>query len=153
MPAASSLKDLLKIRHANRVMLEKFNGVWGTALGRKDGTDQPAVLVFVPRKIDKKWLPKGQVVPAALDDGHGLTCPTDVIQATEYETSHPPPTLSKANIRLRDELWGASPALRPGSQIACWDKEGYDVYGTLACFVKHTTTGAKGFLTNQQIGI
>ena len=84
MPAATSLDDLLRIRAANRNLIDSVNANLGSALGFKRPTGggitaQPAVLIFVPRKIDNRWLPASQRIPAVLQGPGGLTCPTDVV--------------------------------------------------------------------------
>ncbi len=78
MPAASSLEDLIRIRHANRRYIDSLNGNLGSALGFKRHTaepgvsGEPAILIFVPRKIDPKWL-GGQVIRKELKGPDGLS--------------------------------------------------------------------------------
>lgn len=84
MTAAKSLKDLLRIREANRDLIENLEGNLGSALGFKyangEQTDIPAVLIFVQRKIHETWLSPKQVIPRELQGPDGLVCPTDVVQ-------------------------------------------------------------------------
>ncbi len=91
MPAASSLEDLIRIRHANRGYIDSLNGNLGSALGFKRRTAEPgvsaepAILIFVPRKIDPKWLGGDQVIRKELKGPDGLTCPVDVVEGGKYE--------------------------------------------------------------------
>jgi len=62
MAEAKSIKDLMCIRAHNRQFLDSINGNLGTALGFKKKTgeeisQQPAIIVFVPQKINPKWIP------------------------------------------------------------------------------------------------
>ena len=82
MPDATCLEDLLRIRAANRNLIEGVNANLGSALGFKrptgrEITGQPTVLIFVPQKIDNQWLPASQRIPKELEGPDGLTCPTD----------------------------------------------------------------------------
>ncbi len=91
MPDAKSLADLLRIRNENRQYLDSIIGNLGSTLGFKKRTgyavsDEPAVLMFVRRKIDSKWLPKDQVIKPALKGPDNLTCPLDVIEGNRQET-------------------------------------------------------------------
>jgi hypothetical protein len=66
---ATTLLDLMTIRAFHSKILRRFS--LGTAVGfriRKGNlTDIPAILVFVARKVHKKWLSPGQCLPAALE--------------------------------------------------------------------------------------
>ena len=93
MPAAQSLSDLIRIRDANRNAIDAINGNLGSALGFKRTTGQPisevpAILIFVPRKVNPKWIPSGQLIPAAMDGPDSLTCPVDVVEARDYEETY-----------------------------------------------------------------
>ena len=178
MPEASSLRDLLRIREANREAIEAINGNLGSALGRKKATHpgpedgKPAVLVFVPRKIKPKWIPAGQEIPKVFHGPEGLTCPVDVVEGGKFEDTIlravDPETeedrfvywsdlrgataLSAAKLNLREGLRGWSDRVTPGSQIAGYALEGYGYLGTLGCFARDRTTGQLGFITNQHVG-
>ncbi len=64
---ANCLRDLLIIRQHNRVRIDAVNQNLGSALGYKykDGinTKHPAIIVFVPDKIDEDFVSPSQVVP------------------------------------------------------------------------------------------
>lgn len=147
MPSAQSLKELLIIRNENIELLEQFNSNLGTALGRKNFVGAPSILVFVPRKINEKWLSSQQIVPKILKGPHGLSCPTDVIPVVGYNSFWSGPPITGENLVLRDDLWGASDKLMLGSQLAYFDEKGKQSYGTLGCFVKDKS-GNLGILTN-----
>src|SRR5262245_31428586 len=93
MSEAKSLRDLMRIRAHNKEYLDSINGTLGTALGFKkptdqDITDRPAILVFVPEKINPKWIPESKLIPKKLDGPDGLWCLLDVVeggQATDKE--------------------------------------------------------------------
>ncbi|MBI4702539.1 MAG: hypothetical protein HY744_15575 [Deltaproteobacteria bacterium] len=83
MRQAKSLRDLLSIRNANRDYLGAIGGNLGTALGfkkrfREEVSDEPAILVFVPRKIEAKWLPKGHAIKKRLAGPGDRWCPLGV---------------------------------------------------------------------------
>ena len=86
MPAASSLKDLIRIRHQNRAYIDSINENLGSALGFKrrtgeEASEDPAILIFVPRKINPKWL-GDQVIKKELSGPGGLSCLVDVVEGT-----------------------------------------------------------------------
>jgi hypothetical protein len=90
MPNAKSLKDLLRIRSENQKYLSSIEGNLGTALGFKKKTGQPvskkpAVLIFVRRKVDPKWLPPDQVIRKELKGPGNLGCPLDVVEGASRE--------------------------------------------------------------------
>lgn len=64
-----TLLDLMTIRAFHSKILRRYS--LGTAVGfriRKGTlTNIPAILVFVARKVHKKWLTKSQCLPAALE--------------------------------------------------------------------------------------
>nr|XP_025880575.1 uncharacterized protein LOC4336986 isoform X3 [Oryza sativa Japonica Group] len=66
---ANSLLDLMTIRAFHSKILRRFS--LGTAVGfrirKGDLTDIPAILVFVARKVHKKWLNPAQCLPAILE--------------------------------------------------------------------------------------
>ncbi|MCJ7445853.1 MAG: hypothetical protein MUO26_15255 [Methanotrichaceae archaeon] len=68
MSRAKSLLDLMRIRAhpPNRELLESVNNNLGTALGFKKRAGQPlskepAIIVFVPHKINAKWIQRSQL--------------------------------------------------------------------------------------------
>jgi len=158
MAQAKSLLDLMRIRAANRTLLDSINQNLGTALGCKkpthgELTDQPAVIVFVPRKINPKWLPQGQQIPKRLEGPDGLWCVVDVVEGGRAEEEDPvEPDYSELGERLRgwdEQVWA-------GSQVAHWtnkEKGQYSV-GTLGGFVRTKAAGRQlGFLTNQHVAV
>lgn len=175
MPQARNLAELFEIREHNRGILDAINSIAGTALGRKNGIGDPALLTFVDRKIGDPWLPPGQRIPARLTGPRGLECPTDVISAETdrgfwlrtyfdargndergfeldaglVDTNR----LSGANLRLRDQLRGAGDSLTPGSDLSYETSDGRFESGTLGCFARDRGgTRDLGFLTNLHVG-
>lgn len=170
---AKTLSELAQIRAANFDLLDGIRGQRGTALGFKNQGSEPAVLVFVERKIGEPWLPPGQMVPKTLQGPGGLECPTDVIageserdigvpvvDSAGNDWGHRPlgelvdtEPLSPANLSLLDDLRGGSVKLTPGCQLAFLDREDRaHAGGTLGCFAEDRDTGELGLLTNQHIG-
>ena len=152
MPSAKTLRDLLLIRESNRKLLDDLNGPWGTALGKNRAGD-PAILVFVDRKIHGNWLGEISVVPPSLDEPNGLTCPTDVLQVGgDLQTPYAPSRLSGQQLVLRNRLRGESERMSPGSQLTFQDLDGQVYSGTLGAFARRRDTGAVGLITNAHIG-
>ena len=181
MPAARSLRDLLRIRAANSALIDGVNGNLGSALGFKrptggQVTNVPAILVFVPHKINNHWLPASQTIPKELQGPDGLTCPVDVVEGGGYEErylkiySHDgkemaagaagveawtslvgEPPLSKENVDILEVLHGWSEQMFAGSRLAGYDVDGYGYTGTAGCFVMDRNTGQRGILTNQHV--
>lgn len=179
MAQAQSIRDLLKIRHANRAALESINGSLGTALGIKHSKDpnsraagHPSVIVFVPRKINEKWLPPGQTVPKNLSGPDGLSCPVDVVEggkaediifrtvnsatgADEFQSwmsLRHTPQLSQKNMELREALRGWRDVVGPGAQLGGVNPaNGSGYVGTLGCVVRDRVTGDLGILTNHHV--
>lgn len=168
---AQTLRKLFEIRDHNRTLLDGVEA-WGTALGRKNGDGDPAVLVYVSQKIGEPWLPSGRRVPPTLTGEDGTTCPTDVIGGEsdrdlqlrvfdrwegdlglrplgELVATNP---LGPANLELRDRLRGNTDVLTPGCQLAFKDEAGATLSGTLACFARDRKTRRIGLLTNHHIG-
>ena len=157
MPEAQSLGDLMRIRAHNRDFLDSINGKLGTALGFKKRTgeavsDEPAIIVFVPRKINPKWIPGSQLIPESLNGPDGLLCPLDVVEGGKAETEKEvAPAVDELAERLRgwdDQVWS-------GSQIAHWvdSQAGSYSVGTLGAFARKRSDDTLGFLTNQHVGI
>ena len=181
MPDAKNLKELLQIRAANRDLIDSVNDNLGSALGFKrptggNVTDQPAVLIFVARKLDNRWLPASQQIPTVLHGPDGLTCPTDIVEGGSYEErflklytpqGNPEatgaagvepwsrligePPLSKANVDVLEILHGWGEAMFAGSRLAGFDQDGLGYTGTAGCFVVDRSTGQRGILTNQHV--
>ncbi len=157
MPEAKSLEDLMRIRAHNRQFLDDINGNLGTAVGFKKRTDEPlskepAIIVFVPYKINPKWIPQAQLIPEKLEGPNGLWCVLDVVEGGKSETEKEvPPAVGKLAERLRgwdDQVWA-------GSQITHWVDQNARKYsiGTLGAFARSRYDDALGFLTNQHVGI
>lgn len=177
MREAKSLSDLLKIREANNPIIEKIKGINGTALGKKNETGKPAILIFVPRKIKEKWLPPEKIVPKQLKTPGGLYCPTDVIDSsyTAFDADKTARLLTigldgtplitgyrellgyrelshESKYKLLNKLRGDTDKITPGSKLAFYDENLAKFSATLACFAKDDS-GHFGFITNQHVGI
>lgn len=158
MSEAKSLEDLMRIRAHNRPYLDWINGDLGTALGFKKPTGetvttQPAVIVFVPLKINPKWIPGTLLLPKKLEGPGDLWCALDVVEGGSAEEEDPvPPSPSEPAERLRgwdDRVWA-------GSQIGHWVDEAIGRYstGTLGAFARERRGSRNfGFLTNQHVGV
>lgn len=158
MKQAENLEELMKIRAHNRSLLDSFNGNLGTALGFKKYTgdntisQEPAILVFVPVKINPKWIPGSQLIPKKLEHPDDLWCPLDVVEGGKAETEDPVP---EDVSEIAEALRGWSEYVWPGSQISHWvdPAEGRYSTGTLGAFVRDRMSGEPGLLTNQHVGI
>src|SRR5688500_5463513 len=122
MPEAKSLIDLMRIRSYNQDILENVNSTLGTALGLKkptDGelTDAPAILVFVPFKVNPKWIPSGQLLPEKLEGPNGLWCFVDVVEGERSETETIR-AIQKSSSYLAERLRGWDDKIWCGSQIS-----------------------------------
>ena len=155
MSEAQNLRDLIRIRAHNREKLDAINGNLGTALGFKkptesEITDRPAIIVFVPRKINPKWIPNSQVIPKKLDGPDGLWCEVDVVEGGKAEEEESiEPSASELVERLRgwdDKVWS-------GSQISHWVDQDNGRYslGTLGAFARSRDNAKLGLLTNQHV--
>lgn len=159
MPEAKSLRDLMLIRAHNREFLDSINSNLGTALGFKKRTDQPlssqpAIIVFVPCKINPKWIPQSKLIPEKLEGPNGLWCMLDVVQGGKAETEKEVPESADELVeRLRgwdDKVWS-------GSQCSHIVNIGIGQYntntGTIGAFARKRGDGTLGFLTNQHVGV
>lgn len=164
--AASSLRELLRVRVANAAAIDRLNGTLGSALGFKyrNGvrTNRACIIVFVPRK-----LPLGDVAPEnrppeyfwASLDGVRLWCPSDIVEGGKAQSYIHPPRPGAANRALVGELQGPQDQLRGGIQIGgFFDSNagpGSAVYmGTVACGVRdRAAPHAVGLLTNQHVAL
>lgn len=181
MPPATSLRDLLRIRADNEALIDGVNGNLGSALGFKKTTDsgmtsQPAVLIFVSRKIKNTWLPVSQQIPTTLTGPDGLTCPTDVVEGRSYDEDYiktydgdgketatgadgvspwsqlvGEAPLSKSNVELLEKLHGWGDSMPAGGRLAGFDTNGFGYTGTAGCFVRDRSTQALGILTNHHV--
>ena len=180
MPTATSLNDLIRIRSYSRELIDRINGNLGSALGFKhvngQSTGQPAILIFVPRKINNAWLNEEDTIPETMDDGNGVKCLTDVIQSSTYDETYlkayqhngqplPPdrndivswseldgaPPLSRANVELLQILHGAEDVMPAGARLAVINADNTGHTGTLGCFARNKVDGALGILTNQHV--
>lgn len=140
-------------------------------MGLKNGDGDPCVIVFVPRKIDEKWLSTAQVIKDKLEAPGGLHCPLDVVEGSKYDHSYdvnlldvtlasfghtdivtrqdflgPPPLSSRGRVNLLEELRGWANTITPGAQL--YHPGGW--YGTLGCFAKEAS-GNLGFITNKHV--
>lgn len=156
MPKARSLADLMRIRahEPNRKYLETINGTLGTALGFKRRrnemfSDEPAVLVFVPEKINPKWIPRQLEIKSSLKGPDGLECPLDVI-CSRRALGKKPAIASESPTAIR--LRGFDDRIYCGSQISSSNLEKVEV-GTLGAFVYRVSDGAIGFLTNRHVAV
>ena len=182
MADARNLKDLLMIRAANRELIDSVNLNLGSALGFKKPTgegisEEPAVIIFVPRKIDNRWLPASMKIPEILHGPGGLSCPTDVVEGGQLQddwnikiynaagneiasgpegvrrwselTGEPP--LSPDKVSALERLHGWSEVMYSGSRLAGFTEnmEGYT--GTAGCFVRDRQSSKLGILTNQHV--
>lgn len=157
MAQAKTLSDLMAIRANNRDVLDAINGTLGTALGYKKRTGQPlskepAIIVFVPRKINPKWIPDSQLIPERLTGPGELWCPLDVVEGGKAETEKNVP---EAVGELVERLRGWDAQVWAGSQVAHWVDEQKGLYsmGTLGAFARTRDVETLGFLTNQHVGI
>ncbi|NET03972.1 MAG: hypothetical protein F6K16_04415 [Symploca sp. SIO2B6] len=157
---AKNLKELLLIRQNNLDSIESVNLNLGSALGYKytNGirTNHPAILVFVPDKIDSRLVPESQRVPKEFETTIGtdtVYCYTDVVRgskASPGEELKEPPPLEPDNIQVLEELRQGRIGIIGGVQLGAF--EGNERYvGTAACAVMAETTGRVGLLTNQHV--
>lgn len=147
---ATTLLDLMTIRAFHSKILRRFS--LGTAVGfriRKGKlTDIPAILVFVARKVHKKWLIPGQCLPAALEGPGGVWCDVDVVEFSYYGAPAPTPK-EQLYDELVDGLRGTDPCIGSGSQVAS-----LEIYGTLGAIVRSQTGNRQvGFLTNRHVAV
>ncbi len=154
---AKNLKELLQIRQNNLEQIEAVNLNLGSALGYKyvNGrrTNHPAILVFVPDKIEERLVPESQTVPKELEatiNGETVYCYTDVIRGGKAESSEEPPPLEPDNIEVLEELRQGRIGLIGGVQLGGFEGGG-GYFGTAACAVIEEETGRVGLLTNQHV--
>lgn len=147
---ATTLLDLMTIRAFHSKILRRYS--LGTAIGfriRKGTlTDIPAILVFVARKVHRKWLNNIQCLPTALEGPGGVWCDVDVVEFSYYGAPAPTPK-EQLYTELVDGLRGSDPCIGSGSQVAS-----QETYGTLGAVVKSRTGNKQvGFLTNRHVAV
>uniref|UniRef100_A0A1D1Z7U2 Protein deadlock n=1 Tax=Anthurium amnicola TaxID=1678845 RepID=A0A1D1Z7U2_9ARAE len=147
---ATTLLDLMTIRAFHSKILRRYS--LGTAVGfriRKGIlTDIPAILVFVARKVHKKWLNHNQCLPSILEGPGGVWCDVDVVEFSYYGAPAPTPK-EQLYTEFADGLRGSNPCIGSGSQVAS-----LETYGTLGAIVKSRTgTRQVGFLTNRHVAV
>ncbi|CAL9192475.1 unnamed protein product [Musa hybrid cultivar] len=147
---ATTLLDLMTIRAFHSKILRRYS--LGTAIGfriRKGTfTNIPAILVFVARKVHRKWLSHSQCLPSALEGPGGVWCDVDVVEFSYYGAPAPTPKEQLYN-ELVDGLRGSDPCIGSGSQVAS-----QETYGTLGAIVKSRTGNKQvGFLTNRHVAV
>ncbi len=156
---ATSLADLMRVRAypENRRYLDSINGKLGTALGfHKEPLPgdsepaQPAVLVFVPQKINRVWIRPEQRIKSELTipGDPGIRCPLSVVEGSKASS---PPEVQEKHNDLLSMLRGRGPTLWCGSQLAALDNDGRELLGSLGGFVRRKTDGKIGFITNDHV--
>ncbi|KAJ8490622.1 hypothetical protein OPV22_012343 [Ensete ventricosum] len=132
---ATTLLDLMTIRAFHSKILRRYS--LGTAIGfrirKGELTSTPAILVFVARKVHRKWLNHDQCLPSALEGPGGVWCDVDVVEFSYYGAPAPTPKEQLYN-ELVDGLRGSDPCIGSGSQVAS-----QETYGTLGAIVKSRT--------------
>ena len=157
MPEAQSIRDLMRIRAHNKQLLDSINGTLGTALGFKKPTGQalttqPAVIVFVPMKINPKWIPQAQLIPIKLEGPDNLSCALDVVEGGSAKVEEEVP---ESPSELAERLRGWDEQIWSGSQVGHWTDKSKGTYsiGTLGAYARRRDANALGFLTNMHVGI
>uniref|UniRef100_A0A0D9ZQM7 Trypsin family protein n=1 Tax=Oryza glumipatula TaxID=40148 RepID=A0A0D9ZQM7_9ORYZ len=139
---ANSLLDLMTIRAFHSKILRRFS--LGTAVGfrirKGDLTDIPAILVFVARKVHKKWLNPAQCLPAILEGPGGVWCDVDVVEFSYYGAPAQTPKEQMFS-ELVDKLCGSDECIGSGSQVAS-----HETFGTLGAIVKRRTGNKQTFV-------
>ena len=156
MGTAKSLADLMRIRALprNRRYLDSINGNLGTALGFKtrngeQQSSEPAIIVFVPEKINRKWIPARERIKYKMTGPDGLTCPLDIVGGSKAVVEE---KQAESGNALAQRLRGWDDKVWCGSQIS--SARGDRVtFGTLGAFVRRTTDGKQGLITNDHVVI
>ncbi|XP_031475254.1 protein NARROW LEAF 1-like isoform X1 [Nymphaea colorata] len=147
---ATTILDLMVIRASHSKILRRYS--LGTAVGfrmRKGAlTDVPAILVFVSRKVNRRWLLDCQVLPTKLVGPGGIWCDVDVVEFSYY-TSHASTSREQVYTELVEGLRGSDPQIGPGSQVSS-----QETYGTLGMIVRSRIDSHQvGFLTNRHVAV
>jgi ribonuclease HIII len=88
----------------------------GFRIRKGDLTDIPAILVFVARKVHKKWLNPAQCLPAILEGPGGVWCDVDVVEFSYYGAPAQTPKEQMFS-ELVDKLCGSDECIGSGSQV------------------------------------
>jgi hypothetical protein len=165
---AKTLRDLALVRADNKDLFDKVAGSQGTALGRKnydpDGNPkgQPAIIVYVPTKVNEKLLAEGATIPKKVESGDGsLWAYTDVVVSdVPEEAKKKEPVLTPDNEALIQRLRWKDPSL---DYIPCGAQVGFggvgeggpgSYVGTIGYVVrKKGDPSHPGILTNQHVGV
>jgi len=147
---ARTLEELIHIRAFHGDKLRRYS--LGTALGFRTRhgmlTDQPAIIVFVARKVHEQWLMASQKLPNRLKDPNGLWCDVDVVEFSYHNASGAVASQPVHNM-LVEGLRGNFPRIGPGSQIAS-----EEMYGTLGLIARSKIENRPlGFLTNHHVAV
>ncbi|XP_059283574.1 protein NARROW LEAF 1 isoform X2 [Lycium ferocissimum] len=147
---ATTLLDLMTIRASHSKLLRCYS--LGTAIGfrirRGVLTDIPAILVFVSRKVHKRWLSPIQCLPTALEGPGGVWCEVDVVEFSYFGAPEPTPK-EQLYTEIVDDLRGSDPCIGSGSQVAS-----QETYGTLGAIVRSLSGNRQvGFLTNRHVAV
>jgi hypothetical protein len=130
-------------------------------LGFKKRTGQPisndpAIIVFVPEKINPKWIPESEIIPSKLEGPGGLWCPIDVVAGGRGTSEEEIP---QGEDKLCEDLRGAADQIWVGSQISCWTGildpflgTDYSI-GTIGAFARSLDDRGLGILTNAHVGM
>ncbi|TDJ14559.1 MAG: hypothetical protein E2O65_14155 [Gammaproteobacteria bacterium] len=155
---AATLRELMIIRGQNRDKIEAANQNLGSALGWKHTngvrTNHPAVIVFVPDKLNKALVPRHQRVPArlraTLHAGGTIFCGTDVVRGGKISVEQRPPLLSVENQAVVAELRKGYIGLIGGVQLGGFDSIIGPYIGTAGCTVRDRQ-GRVGLLTSRYV--
>ncbi|KAM0063272.1 hypothetical protein Hdeb2414_s0003g00089101 [Helianthus debilis subsp. tardiflorus] len=92
----------------------------GTSIGfqirRRVLTNIPAILVFVARKVHRRWLTHIQCQPSALEGPGGVWCDVDVVEFSYYGASAATPK-EQLYSELVDDLRGSVRCIGSGSEL------------------------------------
>ncbi|KAL5975737.1 Protein NARROW LEAF 1 [Asimina triloba] len=152
---AKTLLELMTIRSFHSKILRRYS--LGTAIGFRirQGmlTNIPAILVFVARKVHRKWLNLIQCLPSALEGPGGIWCDVDVVEFSYFGAPAPTPK-EQLYSELVDGLRGSDPSIGSGSQKSTKEVASQETYGTLGAIVKSRTGSRQvGFLTNRHVAV
>jgi hypothetical protein len=157
---ARSLNDLMRIRAANRMAIEKINGNLGTALGykwaMKKNTKHPCIIIFVSEKKSPEAVSQEEAAPKILMSNDGTWCLTDVVPGGEVlkKDFKKLPVLSPENKKIVNELQAAKIGLIGGIKLAYHIDHAKNMEckdcGTAGIAVK-SKNGEIGFLTNKHV--
>ena len=155
---AESLRELMIVRHNNLDRIEAVNQNLGSALGWKHTngvrTRHPAVIVFVPDKLQEAVVPPVQRVPTELetrlDNGEVIFCKTDVVRGGKAASEKETPPLTADNQTIVEELRKGRIGLIGGIQLGGFDPSIGPYVGSAGCAVRDKQ-GRIGLLTSQYV--